>query len=335
MTSPRRVLVPAMAVLCACSSPTAVPSGESEAALGSGDPMGCPAGPCAERPVIFVHGQGGDNADADGIFAAMTEPGERWDSRTDVGTADHASWEPRSIPRRRWLFAFDYYVASGSDRRGSYSAGPGRIGSDSSFACDSPSGRGRIVPDSGSYDAETTHDYSADLASMIDDVLRATGASKVDIVTHSMGGLVTRSYLAFLGGNAKVERLLLLSSPHVGVPFATLAAIATGKSWMTAHEWTELDRGSFAARSKFSRCGVIEKNSWPKLLLAAEETRPIQPEVHCMSGSKDILVSYDAAHHPKCLDHVVVPGASHGGILKAIETTQRARELLGGRFGAP
>src|SRR5690606_28470836 len=104
----------------------------------------------------------------------------------------------------------------------------------------SPEGRSRLTPDSAAYDEGVTHDYATDLAEMIDDVLRVTGASKVDVVAHSMGGLVTRSYLAFLGGNEKVERVMLLASPHLGVPLAAAGGPFVGESWMGAHELTEL-----------------------------------------------------------------------------------------------
>ncbi len=291
----------------------------------------CPKAPCAERPVIFVHGISGDNSDADALFATMTAEGERWDERIDVGTSDHGAWAPRSIPRRSWLFAFDYYVRSGADRRPSHTAGPGRIGSNRDFECTAPVGRGRLVPDSGSYDAGVTHDYSSDLASMVDDVLRATGAPKVDIVAHSMGGLVARSYMAFASGNTKVETLMLIASPHLGVPFAPVSSLFVGESWMFAHELTELDQGSPVARSKFTRCGAgARKDSWPRMLLEAERDAPILAKVHCMSGTKDLLVGYDSAHHPQCSDHLVLPNVDHSGLLRDPRATERVRRLVGG-----
>jgi pimeloyl-ACP methyl ester carboxylesterase len=292
-------------------------------------------GPCAERPVIFVHGQGGSSDDAIEILTALEQPGERWDTDLWVGTSDHAAWPARSIPRRAWLFAFDYYVRSGSDPRGSYTAGPGRIGSDASFVCASPAGRGRLTPDAEAYDAEVTHDYASDLAAMVEDVLRATGASKVDIVAHSMGGLVTRSYLAFLGGGARVENVVLVASPHLGVPFATAGSLFIGEPWMTAHELTELDQGSFAAKAKFARCGAgPATSSWPKQLLAAETEGSIRPSLHCINGERDLLVGRDSARHPRCVDHVEVPGADHSGVLRARETADRVRLLLGGHVTA-
>lgn len=332
------------------SSPTAdiSPSSPSEPAAPAPSPVADPApspaastavpcekSPCAARPIVFVHGQGGSNDDATEMFDAMIHASsERWDKSIYAGTTDHQAWPTRSIPRRSWLFAFDYYILDAAkDKRGSYTAGPGRIGSDGSYACTKPvAGKGHLTPDDGSYDNESTHEFAADLASMIDDVIRATGSPKVDIVAHSMGGLVTRSYLAFFGGNAKVEHVVLLASPHLGVPFATAGSIFIGKSWMEAHELTELDQGSFFAKAKFTRCDAAtsDADSWPKQLLAAETAIGITPDMHCMSGTKDILVSHDSAHHPKCVDHVDVDGADHAGLLRDPQTSSRVRFLLGG-----
>lgn len=47
---------------------------------------------------------------------------------------------------------------------------------------------------------------------------RHPGADGVDLVGHSMGGVVARYYLAFGGGAARVRHLVTLGSPHRGTP---------------------------------------------------------------------------------------------------------------------
>lgn len=278
---------------------------------------------------MFVHGHRGSNSDWDTVLAGLVKEDPRFDKFRWAGTKDHASWSA-PIPRREWLFAFDYYVSNGDDARESYTAGPGRIGS-GHVACASPLGSGGIIADTGAYGG-IAHEYGEDLASLVDDVLRATGAKKVDLVAHSMGGLVVRSYLAFHGGNAKVARTLLVSSPHAGVGLAGFAALfGIGPDWMPPHEHAELDSGSVLAKARFARCGEATKGAWPEKLLELERTTtPIVPDVHVMSGSRDILISYESAHHPAAKSHVVVEGADHAGILKAPETLARVRELCGG-----
>jgi len=59
--------------------------------------------------------------------------------------------------------------------------------------------------------------YAQRLATVVDNVLHNTGESKVDIVAHSMGGLVSRQYIRFHGGDAKVRRLITVATPNHGI----------------------------------------------------------------------------------------------------------------------
>lgn len=50
----------------------------------------------------------------------------------------------------------------------------------------------------------------------VDQILAATGAAKVDLISHSMGGLSTRYYVKNLGGGAKVDEWVSLGGPNHG-----------------------------------------------------------------------------------------------------------------------
>ncbi|HEV7554737.1 MAG TPA: alpha/beta fold hydrolase [Kofleriaceae bacterium] len=54
------------------------------------------------------------------------------------------------------------------------------------------------------------------LAQFVDIVLAGTGAKQVDIIGHSMGGIVARYYVTLAGGDGKVANLITLGSPHYG-----------------------------------------------------------------------------------------------------------------------
>jgi pimeloyl-ACP methyl ester carboxylesterase len=56
----------------------------------------------------------------------------------------------------------------------------------------------------------------------IDDVLAQTGADSVDVIGHSMGGVVARYYVTFAGGDGIVKNLVTLGSPHGGTDVSSL-----------------------------------------------------------------------------------------------------------------
>jgi triacylglycerol esterase/lipase EstA (alpha/beta hydrolase family) len=68
---------------------------------------------------------------------------------------------------------------------------------------------------------------AAQLRAFVDLVLSATHASKVDIVGHSQGGMMPRYYLRFLGGAARVDRLVGLAPSNHGTTVDGLQALAS------------------------------------------------------------------------------------------------------------
>lgn len=62
---------------------------------------------------------------------------------------------------------------------------------------------------------------AAQLARHIDKALAATGAPKVNIVAHSMGGLLTRYAIKHLDMGGKIDKVITLGSPHMGSKLAS------------------------------------------------------------------------------------------------------------------
>ncbi len=68
-------------------------------------------------------------------------------------------------------------------------------------------------------DIQGTGDIAAgagQLAAFVNQVLAKTGASKVDLVGHSQGGMMPRYYIKFLGGAATVDKLVALAPSNNG-----------------------------------------------------------------------------------------------------------------------
>ena len=78
----------------------------------------------------------------------------------------------------------------------------------------------------GVYGVGEIRNSARELAAFVDKVLAATGASEVDLVGHSQGGMMPRYYLKFLGGAAKVRALVGLSPSNHGTTVAGLGLLA-------------------------------------------------------------------------------------------------------------
>ncbi|MFD3869401.1 esterase/lipase family protein [Streptomyces sp. NPDC058623] len=79
--------------------------------------------------------------------------------------------------------------------------------------------------DQWTYNAGQSNTTTAkQLADEVQRVLDATGATKVDIVTHSMGALSSRHYLKNLGGTFKVDAWVSLAGPNHGTETARWCA---------------------------------------------------------------------------------------------------------------
>ncbi|MET4661976.1 pimeloyl-ACP methyl ester carboxylesterase [Streptomyces sp. PvP037] len=57
----------------------------------------------------------------------------------------------------------------------------------------------------------------------IEQVCERTGSRQVDVVGHSLGGLIARYYVQRLGGDTRVRTLVTLGTPHSGTRVAPLA----------------------------------------------------------------------------------------------------------------
>ncbi|MGH9938904.1 MAG: esterase/lipase family protein [Blastocatellia bacterium] len=71
---------------------------------------------------------------------------------------------------------------------------------------------------------KTIAQNAEELARYIAGVKRATGAQMVDLVAHSMGGLISRYYIDRLMKDRDVAQLIMLGTPHGGTVCASLPA---------------------------------------------------------------------------------------------------------------
>ncbi|WP_078843152.1 triacylglycerol lipase [Streptomyces albus] len=67
---------------------------------------------------------------------------------------------------------------------------------------------------------------AAALAERVEEICGRTGHARIDVVGHSLGGLIARYYVQRLGGHARVRTLVTLGTPHSGT---------TAAPWLSAH----------------------------------------------------------------------------------------------------
>jgi len=66
---------------------------------------------------------------------------------------------------------------------------------------------------------------AGNLSTFVNQVLTASGASKVDIVGHSQGGMMPRYYIKNLGGASKVNKLIAFAPSNYGTTLGGIAQV--------------------------------------------------------------------------------------------------------------
>jgi len=77
----------------------------------------------------------------------------------------------------------------------------------------------------------------------IERILAQTPSQRIDIIGHSMGGLIGLYYVKKLGGHARVRKLIMMGTPVRGT-WAALAGVVTLGLWSTS-SWQLLPRSRF------------------------------------------------------------------------------------------
>ncbi len=103
----------------------------------------------------------------------------------------------------------------------------------------------------------------------IERILAQTPSQKIDILGHSMGGLIGLYYVKKLGGSARVRKLVLMGTPVRGTWIA-LAGVATLGLWSTS-SWQLIPRSRFLDE-------------------LAQGPLPTTTEVHTIAAARDWVV---------------------------------------------
>jgi triacylglycerol lipase len=133
------------------------------------------------------------------------------------------------------------------------------------------------------------------LSTLVDQVRASTGSAKVDLVSHSMGGLSTRYYVKNLGGAAKVDDFVSLAGPNHGTSTAyfcfqtSCTQMRPGSSFLSALNSGDETPGAVSYGTWWSPCDEVINPDTSTILSGAANT-----QTACLShsGVKDSATVY-------------------------------------------
>jgi len=135
-----------------------------------------------------------------------------------------------------------------------------------------------------------------DVATRVNQIKAATGAAKVDIITHSMGGLSSRYYIKNLGGAANVDDWVSLAGPNHGTTwaygcffFSPCNQMIPGSSFLNQLNSVDETPGAVNYGTFWSSCDELINPDTSTILSGATNTN-----VGCLShsGVKDSAAVY-------------------------------------------
>lgn len=131
-----------------------------------------------------------------------------------------------------------------------------------------------------SYNSNNSNvEIAQSLSAAVDELLRKSGATRVDLVTHSMGGLSSRYYLKFLGGTGKVDAWVSLAGPNHGTTLAGLCSgiackeMTPGSSFLNELNSGDETPGPSRYATWWSACDEVIKPNESVILSGAENTQ--------------------------------------------------------------
>jgi triacylglycerol lipase len=102
--------------------------------------------------------------------------------------------------------------------------------------------------------------YAPQIEQAVTRLCRRTGAAKVALIGHSMGGLAIRAWMR-ASGSARVGRIITLGTPHAGTQIAHFTRTPNGQQMRWRSAWLqELEKGETAATRSLMRIALTPQD---------------------------------------------------------------------------
>jgi triacylglycerol lipase len=140
-----------------------------------------------------------------------------------------------------------------------------------------------------SYNTSQSNKVDAEeVKSHVESLLKATGASKVDIIAHSMGSLNSRWYIKFLGGESKVDDWVSLGGPNHGTETANFCFSTSCVEMRVGSKFlSELNAGDETP-------GTVNYGTW------------WSPCDEIINPDESVLLSGASNHKTACISHTAL-----------------------------
>jgi len=152
------------------------------------------------------------------------------------------------------------------------------------------------------YEGGTIEGHADSLVAFVEEVKSATGEPQVDLVAHSLGGIIARLAIQRHGLSDSVRVLVTLATPHQGTHAAQYAN-------------TELTLPLRPQSSLMRDLNADDLKNWPVRFVT-------------ISSDRDVYVlPHEAQTHPDARN-LVIPGLAHSGHLLSLDVFRTVAELL-------
>ena len=172
------------------------------------------------------------------------------------------------------------------------------------------------LPTLGTQDINLT---AAALNTFADGVRAQTGAAKVDLIGHSQGGLVARSYVKSFGGVGEVDSLITLGTPNRGTYVANLVNFLGFGNCLTVVACEQMSIGSSYLNALNAGDDTIGSVRYTTIRTLQDElVRPVD-NAKLLDGATNVLVQ------SKCwlrvVGHVglILDGTVYSGVRQALQ----------------
>lgn len=152
------------------------------------------------------------------------------------------------------------------------------------------------------------------LKNKIEAVLAQTGSTKIDLVAHSMGGLVAKQYIVD-NGSGKVDKLVFVATPQLGAPKA-LKALVFGDNFgipliLNPAEMKKLSQNMSSAYELLPSQNYIQEFGGYFLENGATADTYAETKDYLLNkGANSLLLGNAENFHSQALDNFTAPGST-------------------------